>query len=257
MGLKRTIDLFLFITILSSTGVLSRITTTYSRSCSMGCSSCSGGYCYSCMSGYYRSGGDCYSCGSRCASCSRYSACDRCESGYYVDYRGSCNSCFSGCGSCSDSISCSLCSTGHYPIKNSLNAITSCGSCISNCNTCNGPSGCTTCSLFYKYENEKCVTDGNQVIIYLGICAFALCFIAIVIVSCCICYQRSESKRRRANQFFDNNYNSVNTDISSYNQTSYTTPMNVQPGYIAPQMNHQPYIPNGYQNYTGNQAKGY
>src|SRR3990167_7254783 len=46
--------------------------------------------CTSCTSGYYLSGGWCYTCGSNCNSCSSYSYCYSCNTGYQMSSSGEC-----------------------------------------------------------------------------------------------------------------------------------------------------------------------
>ena len=60
------------------------------QSCGSGCSYCSSGICYQCMTGYYMNSYYCSSCPYACYSCSSWSNCTSCNSGYSMSY-GSCN----------------------------------------------------------------------------------------------------------------------------------------------------------------------
>lgn len=233
--------------------------------CGSNCMSCNGYTCNSCYSGYYPVGSSCYSCSNGCSSCITGTLCNTCKSGYFMsNYR--CLSCISGCMSCQNSVSCLKCSDGYYPIRNGV-SISSCGSCISNCRSCIGPTDCSACNSLFKLQDGKCVTDAVAVVIWIGVCAFCICFIIVTIGVACFFYHESEKKRRRANEFFDNNYNNIDTDLGYKHPQGYIPPppmnthqpYNPDPAYISPPppVNQSPYPPQGYSNYTGAGTTGY
>ena len=165
---------------LTSAGTCELICSSNCTSCnSAGCLTCANGYglkskvctkcsdtnCKDCSSNYLK----CVDCNNlyylysnkvcqimcediNCETCSSYSNCSTCYTGYYVSsgkcYKYTNTKCDSNCLKCDISNACTQCKTGYY--LSSAN----CYLCPSNCDYCYVYYACDTCSSGYSLDNS-------------------------------------------------------------------------------------------------------
>ena len=126
--------------------------------CATECESCGDGTnkCKDSIDGYYMysfsSDKICYKCSSICATCTSYSNCQSCISGYNLNSNSNCcYECNYNCKTTINNCECTSCNDGYYLSCNE------CYKCNSICKTCSSySSNCLTCNPGYFYYGNYC-----------------------------------------------------------------------------------------------------
>ncbi|MBQ8476847.1 hypothetical protein IJ531_07285 [bacterium] len=117
-----------------------------------GCSSCSGGSCSTCSSGYYKNTSNkctaCSNVSTGCNTCSSNSVCTRCNAGYYLN---------------TSTKKCVACTASQYCPSGTNGTPNTCSSKITGCTSCSG-SSCISCSAGYILSSGSCVFSFSTVL---------------------------------------------------------------------------------------------